>query len=110
MEAVSLRELHQISSFSCKKIFNSPASSEAEIREALKQKCIMVIDNISQARLVHSISKGKFIEVGIRVRLDRHRFGFEPNEINSAIMELQNLGLHVSLLHAHPGTNQSLQA
>lgn len=109
MEAVSLRELQQMSSFSCKKIFNSPASSEAEIREALKQKCIIVIDNISQARLVHSISKGKSLEVGIRVRMDCHRFGFDPVEINSAIMELRDLNLRVSLLHAHPGTNQSLQ-
>lgn len=109
MEVVSLRELHAIKSFSGKKVFNSPAASEEELREALSQKCLIIIDNLSQAHSLHALLKGKPLEVGIRVRMDAHRFGFSPQEIKPAIAELQEMGFSIVALHAHPGTNQTLQ-
>ncbi len=109
MELVSLRELHAVKPFSGKKILNSPAATEAELREALEQKCLIIIDNLSQAQLLHSLLKGKKLEVGIRVRMDSHRFGFSPQEIKEAISELGELGLNIVALHAHAGTNQTLQ-
>ncbi|QQR92611.1 MAG: alanine racemase [Candidatus Iainarchaeum archaeon] len=109
MELVSLRELRAVKSFSGKKIFNAPAATEAELREALAQKCLIIIDNLSQAQLLHSILKGKPLDVGIRVRMDAHRFGFAPQEIKAAIREMESWGLRMVALHAHPGTNQTLQ-
>lgn len=109
MEVVSLRELHAIKSFSGKKIFNAPAATEEELREALAQKCLIIIDNLSQAQLLHSLLKGKSLDVGIRVRMDAHRFGFAPQEVKSVIAQLNEMNLHITALHAHPGTNQTLQ-
>jgi diaminopimelate decarboxylase len=109
MEVVSLRELHAVKSFTGKKIFNSPAADEEELREALSQKCLIIIDNLSQARLLHSLLQGNPLEVGIRVRMDAHRFGFSPQEIKSSMRALEEMGFSITALHAHPGTNQTLQ-
>jgi diaminopimelate decarboxylase len=107
-ECVSGRELHAVKSFSSPKIFNSCASSDEEIVEALSQGALIILDSLSHAEQVAKLSSTKPLSVGLRVRLDHHRFGFSPTEIRKTIEHLATLGLHVTVLHAHPGTNCTL--
>ncbi|MEK6971104.1 MAG: alanine racemase [archaeon] len=107
-ECVSLRELDSVASFSRPKIFNSCAPSDDEIRSALHQKAWIVVDSLSMAEKVSRLAESKPLKVGIRVRLDTHRFGFAPSELGPAMASLEKLGLSPVLLHAHPGTNCSL--
>lgn len=107
-ELVSGRELAQVASLSGSKIFNSCAATPEELQSALDQNALIILDSLSQAELLASIAKTKPLNVGLRVRLDSHRFGFAPAEIPALLPHLQALGLNVAVLHAHPGTNCSL--
>jgi diaminopimelate decarboxylase len=107
-ECVSLRELHAVSSFSTPKIFNSCASSDKEIQEALSQNAFIILDSLSHAEQVSRLSEKKPLNVGVRIRFDSHRFGFSPSEIKSLLPRFIELGLNVTLVHAHPGTNCSV--
>lgn len=109
-ECVSLRELNAVKSFSGPKIFNSCASSDAEIVEALSQNALIILDSLSHAEQVSRLSQTKPLSVGLRVRLDNHRFGFSPAEIRKTIEHVAALGLNVTVLHAHPGTNCTLNS
>ena len=107
MESVSLRELNASKSFSTPKLFNSCASTKEELEIALKQNALIIIDSLSQAKLLSSLIK-KPLNVGMRVRFDLFRFGFAADEVPLAIEEMEKMNLRVILLHSHPGTNQSL--
>lgn len=107
-ECVSLRELQLVNAYDTPKIFNSCASSDDEILLALKQNAIIVIDSLSQAEQVARLATSKPIAVGLRVRMDQHRFGFAPQEVKPMIEALSQMGLNVTLLHTHPGTNCSV--
>lgn len=107
-ECVSSRELNSVKSFSTQKIFNSCASSDGEILEALSQNALIILDSLSHAEQVSKLSERKPLSVGLRVRLDNHRFGFSPQEIRKTIEHLAEIGLHVTVLHAHPGTSCTL--
>jgi diaminopimelate decarboxylase len=107
-ECVSVRELQGVSSFSRPKLFNSCAPSEEEIRSALDQKAWIVIDSLSMGEKVAKLKGNVPLDVGIRVRLDTHRFGFAPSEVRTGISALESMGLSVKLLHAHPGTHCSI--
>ncbi len=107
-ECVSLRELKQIQKFEGPKIFNSCASSLEELKEALSQNALIVIDSLSQAELLSTLTGNKPLKVGLRVRFDHRRFGFSPGEVKEAIAALEKMNLRVKVMHSHPGTNCSL--
>ena len=109
-ECVSARELAAVKSFSGQKIFNSCASSDEEIKEALAQNALIILDSLSHAEQVSRLSPMKPLSVGLRVRMDNHRFGFSPNEIRKTIEHLATVGLQVVVLHGHPGTSGTLNS
>lgn len=109
-ECVSLRELKVVQPFGGVKLFNSCGSSEEELKEALSQNALIILDSLSQADDVEKWADKKPLNVGLRVRLDHHRFGFSPTEIRKTIEQLAQKGLHVTVLHSHPGTNCSLNS
>lgn len=107
-ELVSGRELAQVAPLSGPKIFNSCAATPEELQSALDQGALIILDSLSQAELLSTLARTKPLNVGVRIRLDSHRFGFAPAEIPALLPQLQALGLTVTVLHAHPGTNCSL--
>lgn len=109
-ECVSGRELSDVKSFSGQKIFNSCASTDAEITEALSQNALIILDSLSHAEQVARLATSKPLRVGLRVRLDNHRFGFSPSEIRKTIEHVANMGLRVVVLHGHPGTSCTLNS
>lgn len=109
-ECVSSSELLRVKSFSGQKIFNSCASSDEEITEALAQNALIILDSLSHAEQVARLSTSKPLPVGLRVRMDNHRFGFSANELRKTIEHLATMGLHVNVLHGHPGTGCTLNA
>ncbi|MBM3282316.1 MAG: hypothetical protein FJY86_03175 [Candidatus Diapherotrites archaeon] len=109
-ECVSLRELENVKSFTGPKILNSCSSSDEEITEALSQNALIILDSLSQAEQVARFAEKKPLSVGLRIRLDHHRFGFSPNELRKTIEHVSQLGLRVTVLHSHPGTNTTLKS
>ncbi len=109
-ECVSARELAAVKSFGGQKIFNSCASSDEEIKEALSQNALIILDSLSHAEQVSRLSPTRPLHVGLRVRMDNHRFGFSPNEIRKTIEHLTTIGLQVVVLHGHPGTSGTLNS
>ncbi len=107
-ECASLRELEAVSSFSRPLLLNAPASSDEEIRRALELNACIVLDSFSQAEQVARVAASKPTEVGVRLRLDKYRFGFSPEELPLVFSRLSELGLRVKLVHAHPGTSMTL--
>ncbi|MFH0970255.1 MAG: alanine racemase [Candidatus Diapherotrites archaeon] len=107
-ECTSLRELDAVSSFSRFLLFNAPCSTDEEIALALSRSAMIILDSLSQANQVSRIANGKMLDVGLRLRLDHHRFGFSPDDFPSLFSILESLKLRVTFLHAHPGTNCTL--
>ena len=107
-ECVSMRELVGVKSYSGMKLFNSCASTQKELEEALSQNALIILDSLSQAEQLVKVTGEKPLSVGMRVRMDQHRFGFSPSEVRKTIEALAKMGLNVTVLHAHPGTSCSL--
>lgn len=108
LELASMDELLLAKEFSCLKIFNSPCKTALELKEALRQNALVMVDSFSELHELSGLAP-KSSEIGLRLNYNSKKFGFSLDELKDAAEKAESLSLRVEALHCHPGTRQSLE-
>src|SRR3989344_6742062 len=110
-ELASLEELEAVKAKKVFKVFNGCCKRERELKEAVKQEAIIIVDSFSELEKLIMLKKTsglKKLEVGVRLNVES-KFGIELREVPKFLASAEQQGLKVILLHAHPGAGKSLQ-
>jgi len=93
-------------------IFNGPFKTADEIRQALREGAMLIVDGFEQVRLVADLAWAASgnASVGLRLtppdRIGRDRFGLVPRQAKAAAKWLRDAGVNVAGIHIHLGAYQ----
>ncbi|MFH1359375.1 MAG: hypothetical protein ABIH37_05795 [archaeon] len=109
-EVASLNEIEKALDFSKKAfIFNGACKNEKELRLAIESKFLINIDSKSEIDKIAEILNGRGFNIGLRVSLNKSKFGFDEDKLYEIISYCKIKSLNVISLHFHAGTQKNLK-
>lgn len=106
-EIASLEEMNLIGKKK-ETIFNGPSKTEAELIRAVKEHFLIHVDSLSELERLLKILDGKKWDIGVRISLNRSKFGVDESHLDALIQRALTEQLTIVSLHFHSGTQLTL--
>jgi diaminopimelate decarboxylase len=105
-EVASMKELKLVKKFKTFKVFNSPAKTKEELKEAKKQEVLINVDSESE---IEDLRVEGIKEAGIRIAFSDSKFGIALDKAGEIIEKCGRYGIKIAGLSSHLGTQETLK-
>lgn len=104
-EIASLKEMN-LTPKESKKIFNGPAKTLEELKEAIKNKIFIYVDSFSELEKIISLKVNP--KIGIRFQNKKSKFGFSSRQLEKAFEICEKNKIKIVSFQLHSGTLKNL--